>query len=339
MFFLFKKYNMETLKSETAKVYRNEFFLPFFIFILTFTALKLFSKLTLFSIPLIFLLLLMLFLRDTKLLFYMFIISLPFTGVRWTIRIGETGVFFHISYLFFILVFLSFLFNKFRKKDYSFFITPIDFLLFLFLAIAALSVFQTFYVSNAPLILYDSLRNYPWIRGFINILFLIFMFALFYVSLNIIKEYALFKKALTVFLITSVSVALYGLFGYFFALITSTHIFWDFDPLVTSTLRIRSVFREPLFFGSYILSIIPVLYCLLISKLRYLHKKLLLFASIVLTLSLFLTESRGVWFAYLVFFVLLVIVYWNNFFKALLYRNLRAILIIFLFLLLLFVTG
>ena len=298
------------------ELYANELFRPFIIFILIFIILKISSKLTLFSIPIIFLFLLIFFIKDTKLLFYMFIISLPFTGVGWTFRIGETGFFFYSSYFFFILVLLSFLSNKFKKRDYSFFITPIDFQLFLFLAIATLSVFQTIYISNAPLILYDSFRNYPWIRGFMNILFLLFMFAIFYISVNIINEHDLFKKSLIVFLATSLLVSLYGLFGYAFTLITSVHIPGTFDPLVLFNLRIKSVFREPLFFGSYVLSIVPILYCLLISKLRYLHKPLLVFASITLTLSLFLTESRGVWFAYLIFLALLTIIYWNYFFKC-----------------------
>lgn len=295
----------------------KEIFWPFLVFAAAFAVFKLFSIFNLIvGLPIIFIVLLVIFAKDTKSLFYMFIISLPFTGSDWAFRLGETGSFFRISYFFFMLVFASFFFNKLRAKDYSFSITSIDLPLFSFLFVAAVSVFQTAYIGNDPLILYDTFRNYPWIRGFLAIMFILFMYAIYYVTANIVSEKKTFRNALFVFIITAVIVSTYGLFGFFYAWLTSSHLPASIDPLIDNGSRIMSVFNEPLFFGSYLLSIIPVFYTLLISRTRYFSKYFLMAASLILTLVLILTGSRGAWFGYFISLVVLVVIYWKSFFEC-----------------------
>ena len=287
----------------------KEFFRPFLVFAIVFAIFRLFSKFDIIiGLPIIFLVLLALLIKNTRLLFYMFIISLPFTGTNWALRIGETGFFFQISYFFFILLFISFIFTKLRAKDYSFFTTPIDLPLFLFLTVAAVSVFQTVYIGSTPFILYDAFRNYPWVRGFLGIMFLVFMFVIYYTVVNIVSKDGMLKNTLIVFMITAVIISSYGLFGFLYTSITSIHLPASIDPLISSGLRIKSVFNEPLFFGNYLLSIIPVFYCLLISKTKYLNRYSLFAGSLIFTIALVLTESRGAWFAYLVFLSLFIII-------------------------------
>lgn len=319
---------------DKIKSYLKEFLGPFLMVMLVLVLFNIFSKFNLGGlIFIVSLLLLIAFIKNTKLLFYMFIISLPFTGTGWSFRMGETGFFFQMSYFFFILVSISFFFNKLRTKDYSFSITHIDLPLFSFLIVAAVSVFQTTYISNTPLILYDAFRNYPWIRGFLGVMFLVFMFGIYYITVNIVSERGMFKNTLIVFMITAVIASSYGLAGFLYTLITSLHLPVSIDPLISSGLRIRSVFNEPLFFGNYILSIIPVFYCLLISKTEYLNKYLLVVASSILTISLVLTESKGAWLAYLLFMFLFVIIYRKNIFKSLARISFVAFLLLILILL------
>lgn len=245
----------------------------------------------------------------------MFIISLPFTGAGWAFRMG---FYFQLNYLFFMLLVISFFYNKFSNRDYSFAITPIDAPLFMFLLVATVSVFQTIYVSNNPTILYDSFRNYPWIKGFIGVIFLLFMFIVYYITINLVSNKKMFKKTLFLLIITAVIVSLYGLIGFFFTSATSLNFPYSISPLTIThslDLRIKSVFSEPLFLGSYILSMLPVLYCLFISETKYFSKRFLITGLSILSLTLILTVSKGALFGFFVFLFLFIVVYFREVYR------------------------
>lgn len=249
----------------------------------------------------VFIALLLIFLKDTKSLFYMFIMSLPFSGSAWVLDIG-----FHtrLAYLFFALLFISFVYGKLHREDYSFTITPLDAPLFLFLFIATLSVFQTAYTGSYPYIISGAFRNYPWIIGFSRILLLICMFMIYYVVINIVKEEGILRKAFILLVITSIIISLYGLAGLSFKIITSSNLPASIDPLAAYSSRIKSVFNEPLFLGNFLLSVLPIVYCLLISKTKQVSRGLLIAALLILSLTLVLTVSRGAWFGFFIFLLI-----------------------------------
>ena len=307
----------------------GQFIFPFLIFTLILIVFKIVIIYDFWFGLIIILGILSLLIKQKQNLFYLFIISLPFSGETWMY-----DFLFHIkiSYLTFCFVFISFIYEKIRKQDFSITITSIDFPLFLFLLVAVISVFQTAYISKNPFIILGAFRNYPWIKGISRILLLIFMIIIYYVTVDIIKEKEVFKKSLIFFIITSVLVSLYGIIGYTLHSINSSLYLSLFAETMTMT-RIKSVFNEPLFLGNYLLSIIPLVYCLLVARVKYIKNKFLFISAIILTITLFLTESRGAWFGYIVFMLIFIIVYWRILFKVALTVSVYLVLL-FVFILL-----
>lgn len=312
----------------------REFVWPSLVFLATLALFKLFSSFN-FSIGILFafMIILIVFAKRTVFLFYMFIMSLPFTGSLWTLRIGF-GL--NPTYLFFALFFLSFIYNKIRLNDYRLTATTLDTPFFLFLTIAAVSVFQTVHLSSTPSIIRDAVINYPWIRGFIGLIFLLCMFAVYQTSVNIIKDKDLFKKVLFIMILVSVIVSSMGLIGFFTALAGNSKISAISGLFVVwagNDLRVKSIFDEPLFLGDYILSILPVVFCLVMLKKDYFNRNFLRVALFVLTLSLILTVSRGAWAGFLVSTAAFFLFFWKDD-----YSNFSAKMIKAFFILLLFFT-
>jgi O-antigen ligase len=183
------------------------------------------------------------------------------------------------------------------------------------------------YLGNNPFIIFGAFRNYPWIKGISRIILLMFMFIIYYVTIDIIKEKDIFKNSVLFFIITSVLISIYGLVGYTLNYINSSLYFPMFFETLTF-MRIKSVFNEPLFLGNYLLSILPVIYCLLAAKVKYINRYFLWGSLIILTLTLFLTESRGAWVGYIIFIVLFFILYWRSLLKAALNPSLYILLLL-----------
>ena len=219
----------------------------------------------------------LIFIKKTNFLFYLFIISLPFMNREWGMDLGFS---LSPSYIFFGLVLVSFCYNKIMASEFFMISTPIDVPLFLFASVSILSVFQTAHVSSTPTIILDSFRNYPWIKGLIGILMLFLMYLVYYLSVNLFVKKDFLKNALYLFLVTAVMISLYTLFAAIFVFFSGSSIPSALDPLTTfaeDKFRFRSFLAEPLFFGSYLLVLIPVIYSLLISKTYFINKKFLWF--------------------------------------------------------------
>ena len=238
------------------------------------------------------------------------VFSLPFKMVG-NIYIGFN---FRLSYWIFALTLFAWLMHRFIKRDFKFLRTPLDFPLFLFLFIAVISVFQSRFIPPDAPILLGAFRNLPWIKSISRIFLLIFMIIIYYFIIHFVKNEKTIKYALLFLFISSVAVSIYGLYGFTaYYLDLPTHIGnWNTivkpSPLILDPPRIRSTEMEPLFFGNYLLSIIPVALSLFFLKQKFISRRLLFLVIFVDSLALILTFSRGVWFAFIISILFFIII-------------------------------
>lgn len=231
-----------------------------------------------------------LIIQYTTLALILFFFSLPFTALS-----TFNNIPLKLNYFFFILLLIS-LFTQ-KKKD-EFMKTPLDVPLFLFLFVVILSVFQSRYIPANSFIIHQSVLNYPWIKSIMRIMLLFWGYLIYYTYINFFQSK---QQLLQVFRIYCFSVGLFSLFGiicYILYLLTGHIItFAGHETIVDISIelpRLVSIEQEPLFFGLYILTILPVIYSLLV--MHYIRKEkntLLFWYTIIMTLALFLTQSRS----------------------------------------------
>ncbi len=211
--------------------------------------------------------------------------------------------------LLFILLFFAIIYyyNKEMKKQIIEQIkTPLDISLFLFLVVIILSVLQSKYIPPNPYIIKYSIFNYPWIKSITKIILVCGYITMFYVCIYLlnskekiikyIKYYAVF-----LFLFSLLGIVMYSIDG-----VTGTAnslMGYSFVVDIPGDLpRLRGVEQEPLYFGFYILTLLPILYSILLSNNSEMYtnsnnsafaKKLFLTYIIFSTVALILTQSRS----------------------------------------------
>ena len=228
------------------------------------------------------------------------------------------GFHFLVTYFTFLLFFFSFIYKQAKSDNIRLTTTPIDRPLFFFLFVMTISVFQTRYISNTPTIIFDAFRNYPWIKGLAGVLMFVLCLVIFYTVIHVIKNKKILKNAIILIISMITLLSLYSLAVLLYTYITGLHLPMFFDPLLPQSnyaLRLKSIFTEPLYFGNYLLSTLPVVFCLAISKSQYLNRRFIIFSFLILTASLILTVSRGAWFGFLVFLLLFIIIYKQSIFS------------------------
>ncbi len=270
--------------------------------------------------------------RSVKMSFALFIFSLPMASF------GALPAFpsIKLSYFFFILLFISLFIdytkkninekkqpnNKIIIKEISERIkTAIDFPLFVFLLIIIASIFQSKYIISNPYIINNSILNYPWIKSISKIFLLLGSMAMYYVCVFIINSKNRIKSVINTYIFSATIFSLFGICSLLLFIGTGYNItFNGYNTIVkipSDLPRILSIEQEPLFFGFYLLTILPVLYSLIIAKYQkdkewkntenkekiisyrtnlkkfLMTNWILLFASIVITMALLLTQSRS----------------------------------------------
>lgn len=238
-----------------------------------------------------------LIIRYTTLALILFFFSLPFTAFHMFNSIPLK-----LNYFFFILFLISIFMTK--KKD-EFMKTPLDVPLFLFLFVDILSVFQSRYIPANPFIIHQSVLNYPWIKGITKIMLLLWGYLIYYTCVNFFQSKQRLLQAFRIYCSAAVFFSLFGIACFIFYLPTGHIItFAGHETIVDISIdlpRLVSIEQEPLFFGLYILTILPVIYSLLV--MHYIRKEkntFLFWCSIIMTLALFLTQSRSALLGFMV---------------------------------------
>lgn len=196
--------------------------------------------------------------------------------------------------------------------------TPLDISLFIFLVVIIFSVLQSKYIPQNPYIIKNFILNYPWIKSITKIMLVCGYITLFYVCVYLLNSKEKIIKCIKCYAIFLFSFSLFGLVMYIIYLVTGTaNSLWGYSFIVdipTDLPRLRGVEQEPLYFGFYLLTLLPVLYSMLLSNNSEMYKhfnnsafakKFLLVGIILSTGALMLTQSRSALLGF--FFSMLVL--------------------------------
>jgi len=144
--------------------------------------------------------------------------------------------------------------------------------------------------------------------------------ALLYLSvINTITDSKKLMRSITICIVTATLFSIYGLLSYILiklghaSIVKSLGYFIGNSPAAATFgdrgVRIQALFPEPLIFGSYLLTIIPVTIGCLFTKTKY-PKFLILSAFFILLLTAIFTFSRGCWLGLLFCFLILAVIFW-----------------------------
>jgi O-antigen ligase len=133
-------------------------------------------------------------------------------------------------------------------------------------------------------------------------LFIVY-FILFYSSSVLFKEKKIFRTSVLLFVVSSLIVALYGIYQYFIKIPTANA--WVDISQFPELTRVYSTMENPNVLAEYLVFAIPIVLALLTSSKRNLGKAFYLATLLVLTVCLVMTSSRGGWLG----LVLSVVVY------------------------------
>ncbi|MFH1452398.1 MAG: O-antigen ligase family protein, partial [Armatimonadota bacterium] len=124
----------------------------------------------------------------------------------------------------------------------------------------------------------------------------------FYMTVAKLKDKESIKKAVRVWLWSSAFIAFLGLYGYFGIKLglpmANKFLIYDLS-------RIKSTFKEPIFYGFYLASVIPLLYSLILNKSYLLPRKYLYGFLAINLLAMFFTLSRATWVAVIITIVII----------------------------------
>ncbi len=242
--------------------------------------------------------------RSLEISFFLFLSTLPLNSVG-AFYIGSSIKLWYIFLLFFLL---SIVYNIQAKKQQREVVaekikTVLDIPLLLFFCIVILSVFQSQYVPPNPPLSWPKVIYYPWIEGIVKILILGGCFSIYYGMQYLLDTKEKIKKCVYSYGILGVILAFYGIFALVWYL-TSGSLITLFnqhavDHVVGDIPRVVGTEKEPVFFGLYLMTALPVFYALCFvqphekEKQNFYNRKMLLRGSFLLTLALFGTSSRS----------------------------------------------
>jgi len=219
--------------------------------------------------------------------------------VLYDIKLGLMAGVFLIPYLpdmlgllFMYFLVCAFIFNELFRKKQNVIAHPLDTTVFLYLIVIVFSTLTSIYVRG-------SLRDLALHLGGISFLF---------VMVNNINNKKDFNKVVTFLIASATIVALYGL--YQFVVGVEVDPAWvDVENSPNIRTRVYSVFYNPNILAEYLIMLIPISVGLFWYNKEIKKKVLYLGTTLIMTLALILTLSRGGWlgFAFSAFVFILII--------------------------------
>ncbi len=238
----------------------------------------------------------------------------------------EIGFTVYPSYMFAALAGGILIVKKIRRKDTLRVRTPLDLLLISFLAILGISIIQTRFIPAGVDVVQTStvsiFNRIPYLRGMAGFCSILFMVFIFYAIINICCDRKIWKQMLITLFISATIVSIYGLFGFFTyssgitkPLLYLTKLF-GWSPIGGNWpiyVRIQGLFCEPLIFGAYLVTILPLEIVLLLKKTPWIQRKWLIVMIIPQVLALAFTFSRSAWLGILAAMSVILLYYFTRF--------------------------
>ncbi len=246
---------------------------------------------------------------------YLFYLGLVLTPIK-VIWLTNAGFNLQLNHIVLVGAILGALFDK--KSGLFIESGKFEFRILIGLCVLLISSFQSVYIPADPLVILGAVRNYPWIKSLGRVLFVVFLVCIALFVKSFIRDK---KRLISVLRCLFFSSAVYSLIGLFcFVLFFFIPNNWIVKLIIISSgdefQRIKVFEWEPLFFGSYLLTIVPLVFSAVFSNnTAIMNKKLLRYICAADVLALFFTFSRGVWAGFLVAMAFLILNQQRNFFQ------------------------
>ena len=238
-----------------------------------------------------------------ELVFLMFIFSLPLLNESGFLTF-ELGFTVYPSYVLALLAMTLFIWTKFKDKDCKIIKSHVDFWVFAFLAVIALSIIQSKLIplnSITPMSSKVSIfSRFPYLRSISQVASIFFMVLIYYLVINIIRTRDILKKVLGVLILSTTLVCILSLL----AAVAHNFIKIPFLPSLlllaevsgNRGLRLQGFTPEPLIFATYLAKVIPITISACYSK--WFPRIAMKIAVLIQIATLILTSSRSGYIAF-----------------------------------------
>lgn len=223
----------------------------------------------------------------------------------------DLGFFIKLSYIMALVLFLVFAAQAALKKDLKIYRSPLDASLFFLFLVTALSIFQSRFIGEPQYVIRGSWFNQPYNRSIFQFLALLSMMIPYYLTLSYIDSEKMVKKVIKVWTYAAFLVSLFGIYGFIGHYL---HLpFAEYAVIIEfgrgNIARIQSTCEEPIFLGFFLMTIIPVLFAILLSKRKEFYFKYMLPMIITMMVCFVLTFSRSAWISFIPAFLFIVYQY------------------------------
>ena len=174
---------------------------------------------------------------------------------------------------------VSFVLKLICDKDSEYTITPMSFLIVMFVALAGFSAFASFNKGK-------SLQIFA--------LYFIFAFA-YFIIVNTIKTKNEWYNMVTIFALSGLIVGMYGIYQNFFTEATALSGWVDKEMFDEIKMRVYSTFDNPNVLGQYLVLSIPVVFALCVSAKKAAPRLIFFAIAAVMGVCLIFTWSRAAW--------------------------------------------
>lgn len=268
--------------------------------------------------------------RILEIVFLAFIFFLPFMDENGLLTF-ECGFTIYPSYLFGFLSLVLLSLIKISNKDTHIITSSVDCWLAAFIAVIFLSVLQSrFIISGLFVPMSGSVSVFtriPYLRSLSQAAAMLFMVLIYFLVLSVVNDKRMLKNVVMTIVITTSAVCILGIFavieynllkrGWIRHQILSSLII---DPLASGNrgLRLRGLTPEPLIFGAYLASFIPIAISVYLA--RWFNKRFMQAAILLSFAALFFTFSRGGWLGLIIALAVMLVLNFKKAFSALLKR-------------------
>ena len=180
-----------------------------------------------------------------------------------------------------LLSIASFIIKLIVTEDRKFILTPMDFMIFAFLALSAFSALTSFNREKSLLVL---------------MLYVVFAL-MYFVIVNTVKTKNQWYNLVTVFVFSGLFVGFYGIYQNFFFDATQMSGWVDKEMFEDISARVYSTFDNPNVLGQYLVLVIPVAFALCVSAKKAFERIVFFLICAVMLLCLIFTWSRAAWVA------------------------------------------
>lgn len=244
-----------------------------------------------------------------------------FPGQFFSLKISMFFVF-----LTFFVFTVDYLYKMYKKREKKIKVSLL-WILIIYIYVCILSVLNALNIKRSIIML-------SWLGYYI--------FGVYFLTINIVQDRKTLEKTMKILFISASIVSLYGLFQFIGDILclplSITGLKLGYSKAVWGFPRIHATHGEPLYFGNYLLLVLPVCFISYINKIYFFKKFWHRMILILLSMVFILTFSRGVWLGMLSGIVYTFFLLMGRFKKYISIKKIIIILILLVFVMSVFFT-